>query len=206
MKEIKCKFNPVSGFVDIVNQFKKLGMVVAEIGTYDGSTSHKIAPIVKEMNGTFIAVDWFNGSVGVCPSGNGYDVNKHSPLLNQFKENIASVDCVDITKIYDMTSLDAANLIEDKSLDICFIDADHRYTSVKSDILAYIKKIKPGGILCGHDLEINHISKFNKFNEQELTTDFTNGCHAGVIQAVGEIIGFEKITCYSSNVWAVKID
>lgn len=205
MKEIKCIANPVSGFIEIVNKFKKPGMVVAEIGTYDGSTSYKIAPIVKEMNGTFIAVDWFFGSIGVCPNGQGYSDNKHSPLLSQFKDNIEAVDCTSITKIYDMTSLNAANLIEDKSLDICFIDADHRYASVKSDILTYINKIKPGGILCGHDLEINHISKFNTFSEHELTIDFTNGYHPGVIQALGETIGFEKITPYSCNVWAVQV-
>jgi hypothetical protein len=36
--------------------------------------------------------------------------------------------------------------------------------------------------------------------------DTTRGIHAGVCQAVGEIIGFDKITKYPNAVWAVKIN
>ena len=180
-------------------------MVVAEIGTYDGVTSCAVAPIVKAMNGNFIAVDWFHGSIKVNPNEQGYSSNKHSELLIQFKENIDIVECTDITKIYDMSSLEAASNIEDKSLDICFIDADHRYEEVKKDILAYFPKIKPGGILCGHDLEQHFLYRFNTFTPQELEEDFYNGCHPGVIQAIGELIGLDIVKQYSDNVWAVMV-
>ncbi len=36
-------------------------------------------------------------------------------------------------------------------VDLVFIDADHRYDAVKSDIEAWTRHLKPGGILCGHD-------------------------------------------------------
>ena len=32
-----------------------------------------------------------------------------------------------------------------------FIDADHRYHAVRADIRAWINKVRPGGILAGHD-------------------------------------------------------
>lgn len=197
---------PIPGFVEIVNQFKKEGMVVAEVGTYDGGTSLAVAPIVKEMNGKFIAVDWFKGNETIGGGGHGYNENQHDTVLNNFKHNINEVKCSDIVTIHDMPSLEASNLIEDKSLDICFIDADHRYKAVKADLLAYIPKIKDGGILCGHDLDEGIEIYFNTWTEKQLESDTSKGGHAGVCQAVGEIIGLDKITRYSNFVWAVKIN
>jgi hypothetical protein len=199
----------INGFKDIVTTYKKPNMVVAEIGTYDGITAKHVAPVVKEENGNYIVVDWFKGNetVPIGPPGqsHGYDEQQHDIVLNIFKRNIENANCTDIVTIYDMPSLEAAKLIKDKSLDICFIDADHRYEPCKADILAYISKIKDGGILCGHDLEPNYIERFNTFSDEELKIDF-NGCHPGVIQSVGEIIGLENITLFNDAVWATRIN
>jgi len=44
-----------------------------------------------------------------------------------------------------------ANSFHDASLDLAFIDADHSYEAVKADIEAWGPKVKPGGVLGGHD-------------------------------------------------------
>ena len=54
--------------------------------------------------------------------------------------------------IHRMKSVDAANEVPDE-LDFVFIDADHSYEGCHSDIQAWAKKIKPGGLLCGHDYD-----------------------------------------------------
>jgi hypothetical protein len=48
-------------------------------------------------------------------------------------------------------SLAAAAATEPGSLDFVYIDADHEYESVRADIEAWQDRIRPGGVLCGHD-------------------------------------------------------
>jgi SAM-dependent methyltransferase len=44
-----------------------------------------------------------------------------------------------------------AGFLPDSSVDYCFIDAGHMYDEVKADIAAWVPKMKPGGIMAGHD-------------------------------------------------------
>lgn len=41
----------------------------------------------------------------------------------------------------------------DESLDFVFLDADHRREAVLADCRAWFDKVKPGGLLCGHDYD-----------------------------------------------------
>jgi predicted O-methyltransferase YrrM len=55
------------------------------------------------------------------------------------------------SEIWRTTSLEAAARVEDASLDFVYIDARHDYDSVREDVLAWLPKVRPGGILAGHD-------------------------------------------------------
>jgi hypothetical protein len=59
--------------------------------------------------------------------------------------------------IWRMTSVEAAQQVEDQSLDFVYIDARHDYDSVKEDLHAWFTKVKPGGILAGHDYADGHL-------------------------------------------------
>jgi hypothetical protein len=48
-------------------------------------------------------------------------------------------------------SLSASGLVDDHSLDIVFLDARHDYEAVWSDMAAWHRKLRRGGILSGHD-------------------------------------------------------
>lgn len=55
------------------------------------------------------------------------------------------------SEILRMTSDEAARRIPDHALDFVYLDARHDYASVKEDIGLWFPKIKPGGVLAGHD-------------------------------------------------------
>jgi hypothetical protein len=50
-------------------------------------------------------------------------------------------------------SAEAAARYADASVDFCFIDADHSEEGAKRDIAAWLPKMKPGGIISGHDID-----------------------------------------------------
>lgn len=60
-----------------------------------------------------------------------------------------------------------------RPIDMVFIDADHDYEAVKSDILAWMPHVKPGGIVAGHD----YAQQF-----------------PGVVRAVNELFGVGKFS------------
>ena len=80
-------------------------------------------------------------------------------------------------------SVEASKKIEDQSLDFVFIDAQHDYESVKQDIQLWRPKVKPGGLLCGHDYD-------HKF--------------PSAVKAVDEMIKNPKVT--TNSVWYCWID
>lgn len=58
-------------------------------------------------------------------------------------------------------SSSAVHRFEDNSLDVVYVDADHKYETVLADIRAWYTKVKPGRVLCGDDyIEGSHIEKF----------------------------------------------
>jgi len=54
-------------------------------------------------------------------------------------------------RVLHMASIEAAELVEDESLDWVFIDGDHTERGTRGDILAWAPKVKPTGYVCGHD-------------------------------------------------------
>lgn len=82
---------------------------------------------------------------------------------------------------YELSSKEASKQVEDNSLDIIFIDADHSYDSIKEDIDLWYPKVRKGGILCGHSYRIWRM---------------------GVVRAVSERFLFFDVR--DDNVWVVK--
>ena len=54
-------------------------------------------------------------------------------------------------RILRMLSLDAARTVTDGSLDFIYVDANHSYRATLSDLRAWYPKVRPGGLISGHD-------------------------------------------------------
>lgn len=54
-------------------------------------------------------------------------------------------------RIMAMTSVEAAARVEDRSLDLVFLDADHSFDGVREDLAAWAPKVRDGGWIGGHD-------------------------------------------------------
>ncbi|MDQ3643979.1 MAG: class I SAM-dependent methyltransferase [Actinomycetota bacterium] len=55
------------------------------------------------------------------------------------------------SSVWRMTGTEAADRIPHHCLDFVYLDARHDYGSVKQDLEEWAEKVRPGGILAGHD-------------------------------------------------------
>lgn len=71
-------------------------------------------------------------------------------------------------------SVNAAKEFEDESLDFVFIDGDHSYEGVVTDIAAWEPKIKRNGWIIGHDIHFESVKKAvtEKFTKYDVADDF----------------------------------
>lgn len=167
-------FNFPQFYKYIVTRFPSESHFV-EVGCYEGkSLAYLIVEIINaEKNITVTAVDSFIGVPFLDNKG----------LLDKFHANLKPVQ--NKFNVLIGNSWEIATKFEDNSLDFVFIDACHEYEPLKKDILAWMSKIKAGGILAGHD--------------------YTEG-YVTVRQAVDEIFGDKLNRNYlNENCWLINM-
>ena len=80
------------------------------------------------------------------------DYTNNRGHIDAYSESMLAVEGFeDRAFMLRMKGDDAAELFPDGSLDFVYIDANHNYESVKSDIECWYPKVKYGGLLLGHD-------------------------------------------------------
>jgi predicted O-methyltransferase YrrM len=128
------------------------GSQFVEVGSWLGRSTISLARMIQESEKQIklYAVDTFAGSPGE-PEIEQVVKESGGSVYHQFYGNLkrCGVDLVAWPLI--MSSLTAAWLFDDASLDFVFIDASHMYEDVKADIEAWLPKIKTGGWIGGHD-------------------------------------------------------
>ena len=129
-------------YVNVVKHFES-GSHFVEVGSYRGSSlAHLIVEIInsgKEIKVT--SVDLFGLNWRQC--------NTYPRLYSDFLKYTVS-----ISKHFDvlrMESAEAAATFPDESLDFVYIDTTHLYKECFADVDGYIPKMKPGGVIAGHD-------------------------------------------------------
>lgn len=121
-----------------------------EVGVAEGNYSREF---LRFWPGHYVMVDPWRHIDGYDDVMNGDDAEHEE----RFRQAMAvAANYTTRCEVFRMDSLAAAQRFNDRSLDFVYIDADHSYEGCKRDILAWAPKVKPGGILAGHDY-YNHI-------------------------------------------------
>ncbi len=168
----------VAGLQALCKQLQQKGLThnMVEIGSYTGESTAIFGACMDSV----LAVDrWCIDptSTDAAAHHNGAYIRK---LYVDRTHDIAAI------RTMHMTSAEAAKLVPDSSLDFVYIDGDHTYEGVTDDIRLWLSKVKPGGMIGGHD--------------------YANSKHPGVQRAVTERWDREQITTYADNSWSVAVD
>ena len=125
----------------------------AEIGAATGVTTKRLLDNCSNLKQLIIVDIW-------KPVGTPGHPWHRDDMEEGFRNNFGSDPRIRILK---GLSWEMAADVDNSSLDFVFIDADHSYECVKKDISSWFKKLKVGGVLCGHD--INSEGVFKAVNE-----------------------------------------
>ena len=89
------------------------------------------------------------------------------------------------------------------SLDMVYIDGDHSYRYVKSDIRNAMRIVKIGGVISGDDLELQLDELLPDLNTNDIPlVDPSVPCHLGVTMAVWDI--FKRRISSWQGFWAIR--
>ena len=122
------------------------GGTICELGVWTGKSLCVISDIAKRKGLKVIAVDTFRGATNE-PAQMALAIQ--NDVEDKFRANTKRFGLD--PKILKMTTDEASKLVEDGSLDLCFVDANHSYEGISADLANWIPKVKKGGIIGGHD-------------------------------------------------------
>lgn len=149
----------IHGWFDFEECYRRMvseipeGGSIVEVGCWLGKSVAALHAFAQEAgkNIRISVVDNFDGN----PDSNEQALILEAHGGNVEKAFVANMRALGITEmsICNEGSPKAARYHEDDSLDAVFIDAAHDQQSVENDIGAWLPKVKPGGILAGHDYD-----------------------------------------------------
>lgn len=129
------------------------GAMWVEIGVFLGKGIIGTAEYAKSLNKEikFWAVDTWEGSDEPEHKEFLAKIGGPAAFYSKFHENVKAAGVDKLIFSLKGKSVEIADLFEDNSLDVTYIDASHDYDSVQADIRAWLPKVKNGGVLAGHD-------------------------------------------------------
>jgi len=180
-------YQNIDGWFTFPNLYKEMvqkfdNATFVEVGTWKGKSAAFMAVEIANSNKNikFYCVDTWKGS----EEHQQELYIKKDKLYKHFLNNIELVkEYIIPIKKYSLT---AVKQFQDENLDFVFIDASHDYNNVLADLNAWYPKVKPGGVLAGHDYH----------------NDWP-----GVIQAVNEFVYNKKLklnVCCDQRVWILN--
>ena len=170
---------------DLIEALPK-NLNIVELGVFKGEFAEELYKRMSPKQLTL--VDIWEGSYGSGDKdGNNHvTVDDMVAVYNGLVEKYSNISNV---KVVRSTSTAFLETQEDNSLDMVYVDADHAYEAVLSDLKLSFQKIKVGGILAGHDYIPNTqiaaaVDYFCRSYGQRVVAITRDGCPTFVIQVL----------------------
>lgn len=117
-----------------------------EIGCAFGGFSERI---LEQWPGTLHLVDpWLTQDPAIYRERSNREVNFQT-WFEEAKRRLAPFG--HRAQFHRMFSVEGSKLFADESLDFVYIDGNHSFEAVTEDILHWFPKVRPGGLVSGHD-------------------------------------------------------
>ena len=133
---------PNCGRDDLVEFFKERGFSTGvEIGVFEGAFTKVLAEGGFKVYGIdpwLVYEDY----------GRKDYQDKANSRYEKSKRRLAKYPNVTLIK---EKSMDALGKFENESIDFVYIDGNHQFRYIADDIYEWWKKVKKGGVICGHD-------------------------------------------------------
>jgi len=131
---------------------------IAELGVDEGDFSAQILKVCSPHK-LHLVDSWGSAT---------YDKSKQDSVYARFvtPQQLGTVE-INLGR-----STNVAEQFEDSYFDWIYIDTDHSYAVTKAELLAYHKKIKPGGYLAGHDYILGNWTHRIRYGVKEAVHEF----------------------------------
>lgn len=157
-------------------QALSVGALCVEVGSWLGRSTIAMALGLKQPK-NLVCVDTWKGS----PEMPAECFKMGEPAEILFQRNLLKLAGF-VPRMIISDSTENAGQFEDETIDFWFLDANHDYDHVKADILAWLPKMKKGGIMAGHDW-----------------------FHEPIKRALFEIFGSQNVSGVTSCCWRVDL-
>jgi len=129
------------------------GGVFVEVGSWKGRSTSFIGRICNANGTRLVCVDHWSGSRdGLAPR---YAAALAVEDVEQtFRANMKALGIS--VEVIRAPSVVAASRFSPSSVDRVFLDASHDGASVAEDLVAWSERLRPDGILAGHDYSFKH--------------------------------------------------
>lgn len=165
---------------EFIQMLKERGAKVgAEIGTDHGKYAQQLCEGIPGL--MLFCIDPYVAYTEGTEVHNQEEVDQ---IFNAAHVRLEPYECI----FRKVTSMEAAKDALDNNLDFVFIDGNHEFEHCYEDIVEWTKKVKPGGIIAGHDYKVDPTRKYGVIEAVQKYTKENNISPWFILHAGGKLV------------------
>ena len=174
-------YNHMTSRNDLVHLCNKYKGTYVEIGVWKGDFTEYV---MKMCN--------FSKVIGIDPY-RVFPQSKYNDAINSISQSELDTVYTSILDrfkqykeftLYRNTSDEIIDIVSDKSIDVVYIDGNHMYDAILSDLTLWYPKVSDGGIIIGDDCHDKLNGAYDKSNNQYINWGNNSWGYYGVSKAV----------------------